>query len=106
MADNNDTKQGGGMRTREQILADLRGAKIDLDCTIDEARATIAIETVEQIRDEIQRLRDEIGELAERLADDPRANFAEAFMSAWWQGMKETVTQVEAYISARKKKRG
>jgi hypothetical protein len=50
----NEQQQGAGMRTREQILAGLRRAAKELNAGIDETRATLALEMVEQIRDEIR----------------------------------------------------
>lgn len=59
----NDERRGRRMRTREEILADLRQTQIGLDCSVDEARAVIAVEVVERIHDRVEDVAERLGDL-------------------------------------------
>lgn len=89
-------QRGGAMiRTRAEILADLRSTIIDLEASTDEARAVIAIENVEQIREEVLVLRDNIKALAEQIANDRRAKVSEAYIISEYDAMKHQVGVLE-----------
>jgi enoyl-CoA hydratase/carnithine racemase len=77
----NEQQQGGVViPTRAEILAELRAAQIDLDCTVDEARAVMALELVHRVKDDSEKLRDEIKSLINQIANDRRAKIAEAWI--------------------------
>jgi hypothetical protein len=77
----NEQKPGDVMiPTRVEILAELRAAQIDFDCTLDEARAVMELELVHQVKEGIELLRDEIKTQVTEIANDRRAKIAEAWI--------------------------
>ena len=87
---------GAKMRTREQILAALRGAKIDLECETDEARAVLVLEVVEQIAHSIEALVDQIH--TDALTNERRWKIANAYIRSRYSGDKQANRELEAEL--------
>jgi hypothetical protein len=85
----NEANEGVGMRTRQEILDDLRSTVTDMDCTVDEARAVLAIEQVEKLAEKIH---------VDQLRNDRRARLAEAYILARYSGDAQYTAELNRAI--------